>query len=254
MWAPPHFGLIAACMFLLCCALPLAGARKKLRAGQQQHHHHLQAQQRRQDHIPVTLVPASGNEGGGGGGGATVHHLFATPLYVADLADSVDAAALSSLALGGYASVERSLSLQKAMIDLRLAMEGAASPAVVAQLNDNAVFTTNDKFFYYQVRTLRRRRKKRKEKAKRKEKGGGRCKERKVKYLIIVFIGIHPVTLQRPQCTTQMGNAAKCARGPAPECGGVRWDDFFDSHPLRQLEAAIAEAVPRYFATVGVRR
>ena len=53
----------------------------------------------------------------------------------------------------------------------------------------------------------------------------------------------------------QIGNAAKCVDGSAPECGGVRWDSFFasgESGALRQLEAAIADAVPPYFASAGV--
>lgn len=88
------------------------------------------------------------------GGAASLHHLFATPLYVADLSSSVEAAALSSLALEGYSIVTQSRSVQKAMIDLKLATMPAtkqAAPEVVEKLSDDSVFTHNDKFFYYQI-------------------------------------------------------------------------------------------------------
>ena len=150
---------------LLCCAAPLAGARKKQSPKGAQRH----------GNLPLT-TPVSDSAA------AAVRHMFATPLYVADLSGSVDAAALSSLALAGYSIIEDSPSVQKKIVGLRLAMQGTASPAVTAQLNDDAVFTHNDKFFYY-----------------------------------------------------QMGNVAKCERGPAFECAGVRWDGFFESSALRQL-------------------
>lgn len=50
----------------------------------------------------------------------------------------------------------------------------------------------------------------------------------------------------------QMANAARCAAEALPACGGVRWDSYFASSARQQLEAAIANAVPQYFASVGV--
>ena len=172
MWALALVGIF------LICAAPIAGARKKLKGGQRAGPQRALHSQR----PPTTDVPAEGTGSFAGGGGAAVRHLFSTPLYVADLSGSVDAAALSSLALAGYSIIEDSPSVQKKIVGLRLAMQGTASPAVTAQLNDDAVFTHNDKFFYY-----------------------------------------------------QMGNVAKCERGPAFECAGVRWDGFFESSALRQL-------------------
>lgn len=85
---------------------------------------------------------------------AKLHHLFTTPLYVVDLTNEVDAAALSSLALEGYSIVAQSRSIQQAMIDLKMSTMSAtqqASAQIVAQLNNESIFTNNDKFFYYQM-------------------------------------------------------------------------------------------------------
>eukprot|EP01048_Picozoa_sp_COSAG05_P021101 COSAG05_NODE_3782_length_1839_cov_26.770115_2_plen_390_part_00 len=177
---------------LLACSHPrVAGARRKPKQRQR-------PPPQQQQGALITPLDVDG-AAGTSGGAAAVRHLFATPLYVANLSDSVDGAALASLALGGYSIVANSPSVQKAIVGLRVAMESAPSPAVIAQLNDDAIFTHNDKFFYY-----------------------------------------------------QMGNAAKCERAAAPECAEVRWDAVFASSALQQLELAIAEAVPRYFATAGV--
>ena len=96
---------------LLCCAAPLAGARKKQSPKGAQRH----------GNLPLT-TPVSDSAA------AAVRHMFATPLYVADLSGSVDAAALSSLALEGYSIVEDNPSVQTALVDLRLAMERIPSP------------------------------------------------------------------------------------------------------------------------------
>ena len=188
--------LVVAALFFGSAPL-LAGARS--RGGR---HRRLQRQQwlQKLQHPPITLAPADG-EGGSSPSSdeAAVRHLFSTPLYVANLSASVDAAALASLALEGYSIVEGSPGVQEDIIALRLLAYENASPEIVAQLNDPTVFTSSDKFFFY-----------------------------------------------------QMGNTAKCEHGPARECAGVRWDGFFESTGRRQLEAAIAAAVPRYFATAGV--
>jgi hypothetical protein len=132
-------------------------------------------------------------------GAAFVRHLFSTPLYVADISDSVDVNALSALALDGYSIIEDNPTVQQELRDLKLAMHGATSAQISESINDDRMFTHNDKFFFW-----------------------------------------------------QMGNEAKCERGPSKECANVRWDGFWDSEALRAMRTAIDAAVPQYFETLGV--
>ena len=109
-------GLSAALLvllLLLCAALPFAGARRRPKPASPS------GQQQRQP--PTEAVPAQGS----GGEAAAVRHLFATPLYVADLSTTVDAAALASLALQGYGIVAGSPAVRQAMVDMKLATLGA---------------------------------------------------------------------------------------------------------------------------------
>jgi hypothetical protein len=210
MRAPLLHAIFTGALLIASVPLQAGSARNKLKTRRQRQRH-------RQQHIPATPVPALA--GSTAETSAAVHHLFSTPLYVANLSSSkvseaggvggvtVNADALASLALDGYSIVAANASVQRAIIQLRLAMHddghssGGSLPQVSAQLNDDSIFTHNDKFFYY-----------------------------------------------------QMGNAARCRQAAAPECAGVRWHAFFESPALGSLEAAIKEAAPRYLATAaGVR-
>jgi uncharacterized protein (TIGR02466 family) len=146
--------LTLAALLLFLCAYPfepaMARKRTKSRASARQPNYPRRAGGTA--YAPAPLITTVGSDANGGA--ASVHHLFATPLYVADLSSSVEAATLSSLALEGYSIVAESSSVQKAMIDLKLATMPTteqAAPEIVAQLGDNSKFTNNDKFFYYQI-------------------------------------------------------------------------------------------------------
>ena len=197
----PTLSMLTALLLLCCLALfEPATARKRTKSRRSVTQPSQSASNGSSDIAPAPLITTLGSNKDGGS--ASLHHLFTTPLYVADISASVDAAAMSTLALEGCSIVAKSASVQKAMIDLKLATMPAAeqaSPEAAAQLNDASVFTHNDKFFYYQI-----------------------------------------------------ANVAKCVTDATPECGNVRWDNYFLSSVKKQLEAAIGAAVPQYFASIGV--
>jgi len=131
--------------------------------------------------------------------GPVVRHLFSTPLYVANVSAELDVGALHALALDGYSAIESSPELQQKLRELKRQMHGHTDATLAATIDDDSVFTTNDKFFFY-----------------------------------------------------QMGNDARCSDGPQKECADRRWDEYFVSPALKQLEAVIEAALPAYLGALGV--
>ena len=84
-------------------------------------------------------------------GDAVVRHLFSTPLYVANVSGTIDVEALSALALDGYSIIEDNPTVQQELRELKLSMHGATSAQIRQNVNDDAIFTHNDKFFLWQM-------------------------------------------------------------------------------------------------------
>lgn len=141
-------------LVLMVLTVPHSTARKKKTAAgspSQKQHSTTPALAGISSESPAAMRSTSTSTSTPRAGEAFVRHLFSTPLYVANVSDTIDVEALSALALDGYSIIEDNPTVQQELRELKLSMHGATSAQIRQNVNDDAMFTHNDKFFLWQL-------------------------------------------------------------------------------------------------------